>query len=94
MASANPPKISLRTSIRRLLKLSGCSQVWLYAAMLMAVLNTGLTVISMLSTARFVDAVTASRPGEFFAWLELMVFLFLLTISTEFVAIMDPACDD
>lgn len=84
MASAGQPKISLRTSLRRLLKLSGRSQFWLYAAMLMAVFNTVLTVISMLCTARFVDAVTANRPGEFFTYLGLTVLFFLLTIPVEY----------
>ena len=41
MTAASPPKISLRTSIRRLLQLSGRNQVWLYIAMAMAVLNAG-----------------------------------------------------
>ena len=85
MAVEKTPKISLRTSIRRLLQLSGRGQVWLYTAMAMAVLNTVLTVAAMLCVARFVDAVTANRPNEFFSYLGLTVLFFLLTVPVEYL---------
>jgi ABC-type multidrug transport system fused ATPase/permease subunit len=85
MTAANPPKISLRSSVRRLLQLSGRNQIWLYTAMAMAVLNTALTVASMLCTARFIDAVTANRPDEFFSYLALTVLFFLLTVPVEYL---------
>ncbi len=85
MTAASPPKISLRTSIRRLLQLSGRGQVWLYVAMAMAVLNTGLTVAAMLCMARFVDAVTANRPGEFFTYMGLTVLFFLLNAPAGYL---------
>ena len=84
MAATTPKNISLRTSIRRLLQLSGRSQIWLYIAMAMAVLNTALTVAAMLCVARFIDAVTANRSEEFFFYLGLTVLFFLLTVPAEY----------
>ena len=84
MAVPPPTNISLRTSIRRLLQLSGRSQIWLYIAMAMAVLNTLLTVVAMLCVARFVDAVTANRSDEFFSYLGLTALFFLLTVPAEY----------
>ena len=84
MTIENPPKISLRATIRRLLQLSGRSQVWLYAAIAMALLNTALNIASMVCVARFIDAVTANRSNEFFTYIGLMATFLLLTVPTEF----------
>jgi ABC-type multidrug transport system fused ATPase/permease subunit len=85
MVEETKTKISLRASIRRLLQLSGRNQIWLYTAMAMAVLNTALTVASMLCVARFIDAVTANRPNEFFTYLALTAIFFLLTVPVEYL---------
>jgi ABC-type multidrug transport system fused ATPase/permease subunit len=84
MSNETQPKTPIMPAIRRLVKLSGRNQVWLYVALLMVLLETFLQVAAMFSLARFVDAVTANNPTDFMRALLVTVTLFAATAPVSF----------
>jgi ABC-type multidrug transport system fused ATPase/permease subunit len=78
----NPPVLP---AIRRLLKLSGKNQAWLYLAMLMILSGTFCQIVAMFAMARFVDAVLANNRGEFWRMLLISAVLFAATAPASFI---------
>lgn len=69
MSGASKQRIPIWPSIRRLLKLSGRNQAWLYIAMWIVVLETAFNIASNFSLARFIDAVSAKQFSAFMLYL-------------------------
>jgi ABC-type multidrug transport system fused ATPase/permease subunit len=75
MAEATQQKIPVWPTIRRLLKLSGRNQFWLYGAFLVAVLETAATIAWNRTLAQFIDAVTTGAYATYlqYLWLTLLI---------------------
>ena len=71
MAEEPTQKIPVWPSIRRLLKLSGPNQLWFYSALLVALIEAGVTIAWNMTLARFVDAVTTGNSATYLYYLSL-----------------------
>jgi ABC-type multidrug transport system fused ATPase/permease subunit len=85
MSQEDKQKTRIWPAIRRLLKLSGRNQVWLYLAIGMVVLETGFRIASNLYLAQFVDAVSAQRYADFGRYLVITVALTATAIPLGFL---------
>jgi ABC-type multidrug transport system fused ATPase/permease subunit len=78
MAVEKKPGISIWPTIRRLLRIAGRKQIWLYVAITVAILEAGITIAWNFSLARFIDAVTSGDANNYLTYL----WITLLLVST------------
>lgn len=71
-------------AIRRLLKLAGRDQAWLYVALVAVVLGTGIQIASNFTQARFIDAASAGQRSQFVLYLAVTAALSLANIPLRF----------
>ncbi|UCC61418.1 MAG: ABC transporter ATP-binding protein [Anaerolineae bacterium] len=85
MSEESVRKTPIWPAIRRLVRLSGRDQVWLYVGLLVVVLETGFNIASNFTLARFIDAVSAGQYTQFALYLAVTAALILMAVPLAFL---------
>ena len=86
MAGESKQRVPVWPSIRRLLQLSGRNQIWLYLAMVIAVLGVVVTIAWNFTLGRLIDAVSTGQSASYLTYLGLTALLVTVYIPLSFLS--------